>query len=94
MKKDRIRFGPQVGPGSYAALRRDPDGSENGVVVRQGGDGAPLLPGTEIASISSADDEGWHDVETLYRSGPAQVATPQYREGYDRIFGKAKVGLA
>ncbi len=28
-------------------------------------------------------------------SGPAQVATPRYREGYDRIFGKKKeVGLA
>jgi hypothetical protein len=27
-------------------------------------------------------------------SGPPQVATPAYRAGYDRIFGKQKVGLA
>lgn len=26
--------------------------------------------------------------------GPAQVATPAYRDGYDRIFGKQKVGQA
>ncbi len=26
--------------------------------------------------------------------GPPQVATPEYRKGYDRIFGKQKVGLA
>lgn len=33
-------------------------------------------------------------LEETHGSGPAQVATPAYRESYDRIFGKQKVGLA
>jgi hypothetical protein len=54
-----------------------------------------MLPGSEIAHISPEDSDGWHEVQTLYRNGPAQVATPKYREGYDRIFGKKPdVGLA
>lgn len=42
------------------------------------------------------DDSG-EDVEVAVspdRSGPAQVATPAYRAGYDRIFGKTRVGQA
>ena len=34
-------------------------------------------------------------VQTATTTGPAQVATPAYRAGYDRIFGKKqKVGIA
>jgi hypothetical protein len=49
------------------------------------------------------DEDGWREAETLYSGpaqkaggdGPAQVATKEYREGYDRIFGKrGEVGLA
>lgn len=91
----QIRFGRQVGPDAVIAIRRDADGNEHEVMVRPGGDGAPMLPSSEIAHISPEDSDGWHEVQTLYRNGPAQVATPKYREGYDRIFGKKPdVGLA
>lgn len=54
-------------------------------------EGQPLPEGAEFVYVKAPDEEGWRDVEVLYRhegSGPAQVATPEYREGYDRIFGK------
>lgn len=61
-------------------------------------DGRPLPEGAEIVKVAlRRDGDDWHDVEVLYRnaSGPAQVATPAYREGYDRIFGKKPtVGVA
>jgi hypothetical protein len=46
--------------------------------------------------VEEYEEDGWHDIETVYRvsDGPAQVATPAYRAGYDRIFGKKEVGLA
>jgi len=93
--KDQIRWGPQIGPDARVAIRRDADGNEREVLARQPGDGAPMLPGTEVVTVSPTCRDGWHDVETLYRHGPPQVATPKYREGYDRIFGKKPdVGLA
>jgi hypothetical protein len=61
-------------------------------------DGDPIPEGAEIIRAGPEDDDGWRDVTTIYgeqRTGPAQVASPQYREGYDRIFGKKpEVGLA
>jgi hypothetical protein len=60
-------------------------------------DGQPIPEGAELIQVGAEDGEGWRDVTTVYkseRSGPAQVATPAYREGYDRIFGKQKMGLA
>lgn len=47
-------------------------------------------------STPTSNDET-HDADqptTKPLNGPAQVATPAYREGYDRIFGKKEVGLA
>lgn len=45
-------------------------------------------------SAESHDEEYSEVPAEQARSGPAQVATPAYREGYDRIFGKQKIGLA
>lgn len=86
--REEIRFGPEIAPGTRVAIRRDAKGEERVVSVCKGDDGKPLLPNTEVASVSAHSEDGWHEVQTLYRNGPAQVATPAYREGYDRIFGK------
>lgn len=57
-----------------------------------------LTPGSEVVDIEEHD--GRHMAKTIYKvplaagEGPAQVATPAYRDGYDRVFGKQKVGLA
>ena len=94
MKKDRIMFGPEMAPGTRVAVRRGDEGDQT-VVVRRIEDGAYMPSGSEIVSIEKECRCGWHDTTTLYRNGPAQVATPAYRDGYDRIFGtKSVVGCA
>lgn len=104
--KEEIAFGPEVAPGVRLALRRHADGEMQEVLVRSVRDGEPLLPGAEVAIVGapSCGCEGGHrhELTPLYKygaeraiEGPAQVATPAYREGHDRIFGKKTlVGLA
>jgi len=95
MKKDQLRIGAEIAPNTRLVERR---GERNGVgTLMPLREGQPIPEGSELVKITPGEDE-WHDVETLYRheslSGPPQIATPAYRDGYDRIFGKQKVGLA
>jgi len=93
--RDEIRFGPEIAPGVRSALRRSPDGTVREVACQQFREGAPLYESSEIADVDPTCNGGWHKLNVRYKVGPAQVATPAYREGYDRIFGKKqKVGLA
>ncbi len=92
MAKERIRFGH-----GNTAIHRDAEGNERHIRYEPTGDGEALKPGADLMRVSDECRDGWHDVEILYRasSGPPQVATPEYREGYDRIFGKKPdVGIA
>lgn len=90
----KIKVGEEIGPGVRVALRQDEDGDRL-VTIRKMRDGETVAPGREVAHVGDADGDGWQGVTTLYKSGPAQVATPAYREGYDRIFGtKGQVGQA
>jgi hypothetical protein len=55
--------------------------------------GTPMLPGERLAKRGS--DGVLRVVEGFTASGPAQVATPAYRGGWERIFGgKHVVGEA
>jgi len=56
-----------------------------------------VVAGAELVMIQPADD-GTYDVTSVYggspeeaSSGPAQVATEEYRSGWDRIFGSKEV---
>lgn len=49
-------------------------------------DGQPLLPGGYLVM---PDDRGDLRVVDLGHSGPAQVATEQYRDGWSRTFDSA-----
>jgi hypothetical protein len=93
-KDDEIKIGPEVSPGVRAALRRSPDGEVREVAVKIAEEGVPVSPSGELAYIDEGSNDGWHKLISLYKSGPAQVSTPAYRDGYDRIFGKQKVGVA
>jgi hypothetical protein len=96
MMKDQIRFGSEIEPGRGAAIRRHDGGLGVGTFMEVK-DGQPIPEGAELIQVGAEDSDGWRDVTTVYkseRSGPAQVATPKYREGHDRIFGKQKMGLA
>jgi hypothetical protein len=97
-EKDELCVGPVCGHGERLAYRRRDGEIETGV-VRELEDGRPLPEGAELVQMNippGCDGEcgGWHSATTVYRNGPAQVATPKYREGYDRVFSKQKVGLA
>jgi hypothetical protein len=89
----RIRFGHEIAPGKrVGVLQRD--GAERFVVAARPSDGVPLVEGSEVISAGTLDADGWQPVTVLYRQGPSQVATPAYRDGYERIFGRGKVGVA
>jgi hypothetical protein len=91
---DEIWFGPEIEPNVYAGLRRTPDGEVKQVTCAPMQSGSPMRLGSELAHAGDASEDGWRPLTSIYKHGPAQVATPRYREGYDRIFGKQKVGLA
>lgn len=93
-KDGEIRFGAQVGEDAFMGVRRTEE-AEEPILLRRLEDGAPVPPNSEVALINKECRDGWHTVKTLYRTGPAQVATPEYRDGWDRIFGgKQDVGAA
>lgn len=85
----KIQFGPELEGGGRMVARRRGNVVEYGT-MKDPEYGRPMAPNSELIRVGARDEDGWHDVTVLYsnRSGPAQVATPQYREGYDRIFGK------
>jgi hypothetical protein len=103
---DVVQLGPEVAPGVRCAVRHRPDHTSEELYFTEAQDGAPVPPGADLVNLGPDDGSGWRPVETLYSSGetgarkaggdgPAQVATPAYRDGYDRIFGKkAVVGQA
>lgn len=87
--KDQIRITP-----FGTAIRRNDEEVSYGT-FREAKEGQSIPQGAEFIHAGEADADGWRDVTSIYKNGPAQVATPQYREGYDRIFGKKqKVGVA
>ena len=102
-KRDEIFIGPEVSPGVRSGVRRGVDGEVTPMHFTPAKDGAPVPPGAELLFVDEPACEcgTWMKGRSLYKSdratsdGPAQVATPVYRENYDRIFGKKpEVGLA
>jgi len=92
-ERDQMRLGPEIEPGRGAAIRRSDKGVSFGTFVEMK-EGQSIPEGAELVHVGAEDDDGWRDVTSIYKSGPAQVATPAYRDGWSRIFGKQKVGSA
>lgn len=95
-KKDRVWIGPKHdGSNEHCAVRDRGDGVLERAHFRVAQEGESIPPGSELVLLHPEQcEDGGYDVATCYKSGPAQVATRAYRDGYDRIFGKQKVGLA
>jgi len=92
--KTRFKIGPCLGNGRHAALV-EKDGQEHETTVKFAKEGESVAPGQSLVQLGASDNEGWHEGTVLFHNGPAQVATPAYRDGYDRIFGKkTEVGMA
>lgn len=91
MPGDDLLVGDEVSPGVHRALRRVDEREAEEVRFVRVKDGDPIPPGQELIHVGKPGRDGWRKVTTLYRSGPAQVATPSYRENYDRVFGSREV---
>ena len=90
---DYVRLGPEVEPGRRIAVRQRGEQLSTGIVV-PAKDGQAIPEGAEVVVLNAPGQDGWREVRSSYRHGPAQVATPAYSAGYERIFGKGKVGIA
>ena len=93
--------GPTEDGAGSKVLRARPGRLEAGE-VRPMVEGKPLTPGGEVVRLERrADAKGLFDVHVDYKvpektdapastpslNGPAQVATPAYRDSWDRTFG-------
>lgn len=93
--EDILFMGGEVAPGQRACLRHRPDHSiEPGVVAD-----LETLESTDNAELLVMRKEGpvykVVSSQPLSHSGPAHVASENYRDGWDRIFGgKTPVGQA
>lgn len=83
---DHIRLIESIAPGKCIVERRRGDEVTVGVASTPE-DGKPLAPGSELVHVENPNTEVWQRITVIFKAGPAQVATPAYREGYDRIFG-------
>lgn len=98
--KDVVRMGPDVGSGFRPFVRHTTDHRVEGGFLRQAREGEPLQDGAVL--LSETEDSGVYNVDYEYKapgqkvttSGPAQVATDNYRRGWDNIFGNKTVGQA
>jgi len=97
-KEDVLLMGPDLGDGTRACLRN------NGGVFSAGTlatikDGQPIS--SELVRLTQRTGN-LYDVEQLYdpspgsdeKSGPSQVATDDYRTGWEAIWGTKTVGEA
>ena len=90
--KDLIQPLSQLPDGSLVVSRHRADHSAQVGTLQQVRDGVPIPPGTEMVTAASRGD-GSYEVTDSYvhgaaaaHGGPAQVATPDYRAGWDRVF--------
>jgi hypothetical protein len=97
--EDFVEIGPQLSDGSHSCLRHRAGVLEAGR-IRRLEDGRPV-DGPVIYLKPREGSGSAYDVVDSYdpgggeRSGPAMVATPAYRSGWDQVFGKGRtVGQA
>lgn len=85
-KRDDIYLGPSLGEGKHIMVR-DQDGDVSVSVISP-----EPAEGCSELHLSHVSDN--HYKVLSERSGPAQVNTQAYQEGWSNIFGKTVVGQA
>lgn len=83
-----VALGPEVAPSVRQCHFELADGSDGYGYVRKPQEGAPMRPGERLIDLHEADERGRFRAVERFRNGPARVASPAYREGWDAIFGK------
>lgn len=90
-KKDLFRPIAKSGNSMMGARLRD--GVVEITTMEPAAAGQPINTDEDLVSLKY-EGNGTYSVETVYKGkkpaagGPAQVATPGYREGWDNVFGK------
>lgn len=90
-------MGPPVGGDIFPFIRHRSNCTTEAGFVKQAKEGEPLYDGAVLLEPRGQEPGAFNVVSTYkaQKSGPAQVATNEYREGYDRIFGGSQpVGQA
>ncbi len=91
--KDLIRPLARLPNGTAVVARHRPDHTQQLSTMRSSRDGAPMAPGEEYVTTRNRGD-GTFEVTGSYAHGappsspskPAQVATDDYRDGWERTF--------
>jgi hypothetical protein len=90
--KDTVWVGPDLGDGERPALRIGPNGQ-----CQAGTLGPPRADADHVLNLRNLGGPFYQVVDEarVTFSGPSQVATDKYRDGWTRIFGgKPSVGSA
>jgi hypothetical protein len=96
---DEIQLGPDLGNGHRQAIRHTADHQRSIGTVRPVREGE-MLTGREFFAEPKDEANGIYHYRPMSEEvraaiqKPSKVATPAYREGWDAIFGKQKVGEA
>ncbi len=103
-KRDFVVLGPQVNDRTQACVRHTSSNEVRPGLIRTIQEGEAISGAGDLVQLRDAGD-GTYDVtvvlgesgspsEGASHSGPAQVATDEYRDGWTRIFGGRVVGEA
>lgn len=85
--KDFVQVvGPGPSPGSRLVLRHKPNHELEAAEARPVKEGQPIPDGSIVIGPPEADGRR-PVIATIGHAGPAQVASDEYRDGWERIFG-------
>lgn len=92
-KRDIVWIGPKSADGRRPSIRRDLHGTVSVSAISDLDSPSVADSVLELRHVAGDRYEVMSEI-LLTASGPAQVATDAYRDGWSRIFGKAEVGQA
>lgn len=100
---DVVQMGPDLGDGSRPFVRHTEDHQVQAGVMRPVVEGKPLAGDGDLVQLEASETPGEYRATTMAtikggqvteHKGPAKVASPAYRDGWDALFGHKTVGQA
>jgi len=85
--KDEFHIKGMTEEGGLVGTRVNDEGEKEALVTPMV-QGQALIPGMEMVRLEPGGDASVLSITSLYKAkGPPQVASKQYRDNYDQIFG-------
>lgn len=82
---------PPRGPRAVAAIHDEETGGTELTTLTLAEDGQPIPPGQTMLTMKREGRPGRYRVVSQYsHPGPSRAASPEYRTGWDTVFGKPK----